>query len=115
MTMPSAERPIRPRVMLLGAGNREHVQLEAERLRPVIRQYADIVVDDLDSLADLTAVSADLAIVLGGDGSILRAAKRMHHNQIPVVGVNLGKLGFLADLLPDVWAKTPGQTLLRAA
>ena len=101
MTPPNSERPVRPRVLLLGAGNRDHVQLEAERLRPVIRHSADIVLDDLDSLADLSAVSADLAIVLGGDGSILRAAKRMHHNQIPVVGVNLGKLGFLADLLPD--------------
>ena len=101
MTTPNADRPIRPRVMLLGAGNRDHVQLEAERLRPVIRQYADIVLDDLDAAVDISTVSADLAIVLGGDGSILRTAKRMLHNQIPVVGVNLGKLGFLADLLPD--------------
>ena len=41
-----------------------------------------------------------LAVVLGGDGSILRAANQMRLNQIPVLGVNLGKLGFLADLSP---------------
>ena len=40
-----------------------------------------------------------MAIVLGGDGSILRAAHQMGHRQLPVIAVNLGKLGFLADLL----------------
>ena len=40
-------------------------------------------------------------MVLGGDGSILRAAHQMGRRQRPVLGVNLGKLGFLADLSPD--------------
>ena len=39
--------------------------------------------------------------MFGGDGSILRAAKQMGATQIPVLGVNLGKLGFLADIHPD--------------
>ena len=43
----------------------------------------------------------DLAVVVGGDGSILRAAHQMGRRQRPVVGVNLGKLGFLADLSPE--------------
>jgi NAD+ kinase len=37
-------------------------------------------------------------VVIGGDGSILRAARWMGYGQIPVLGVNLGWLGFLADL-----------------
>src|SRR5207237_10332007 len=36
-----------------------------------------------------------------GDGSILRAARQMGYHQQPVLGVNLGKLGFLADLSPE--------------
>ena len=44
---------------------------------------------------------ADLAIVFGGDGSILRAAHQMGPRQLPVIAVNLGKLGFLADVCPD--------------
>ena len=42
-----------------------------------------------------------MALVFGGDGSILRAARQMGHRPLPVVGVNFGKLGFLADLLPE--------------
>ena len=74
---------------------------EAERLRPVIERHAEIVGFDLEFSQDLSAIDADIAVVLGGDGSILRAANQMGTGQIPVVGVNLGKLGFLADLMPS--------------
>ena len=37
----------------------------------------------------------DLIVVLGGDGSILRAAQQMGTRQRPVIGINLGRLGFL--------------------
>lgn len=42
-----------------------------------------------------------LAIVLGGDGTILAAARCLHGTKIPLAGVNLGRLGFLAELSPD--------------
>jgi len=44
---------------------------------------------------------ADLVVVLGGDGSILRTARWMGYRQVPVLGVNLGRLGFLADFSRD--------------
>lgn len=43
----------------------------------------------------------DLVIVLGGDGSILRTARWLGYDQTPVLGVNLGRLGFLADVSSD--------------
>lgn len=39
----------------------------------------------------------ELGVVLGGDGSILRAAERIRHTEIPLLGVNLGHVGFLAE------------------
>jgi NAD+ kinase len=74
---------------------------EAEQLRPLIAQYADVVLTDFTGEADLSQAQADLAIVFGGDGSILRAAHQMGYHQLPVIAVNLGKLGFLADLTPE--------------
>lgn len=50
--------------------------------------------------ADLTALGrmADLAIVLGGDGTMLSIARILASNEVPMVGVNQGRLGFLADI-----------------
>lgn len=45
--------------------------------------------------------SCDLIVVVGGDGSILGVARDFARSQIPVVGVNRGGLGFLADISPD--------------
>ncbi len=87
--------------MVLGSGDRKPELIpEAKRLRPDIERFVDIVHEDFAYEVDLSQVQADLAIVLGGDGSILRAARQMDHHQLPVLGVNLGKLGFLADTPP---------------
>jgi len=48
----------------------------------------------------MSSIEADVAIVLGGDGTILRAVHQMGERQLPVIAVNLGKLGFLADVSP---------------
>jgi NAD+ kinase len=49
--------------------------------------------------ADLT--NADIAVVLGGDGTMLRALQRFLGTEIPVVGVNFGRVGFLASIQPN--------------
>lgn len=51
-----------------------------------------LVVDGPDA-----AACCDVAIVLGGDGTMLRAAELTHASSVPVVGVNLGHVGFLAE------------------
>jgi NAD+ kinase len=95
--------------MILGWGDRPHVMRAAEQLRKLIEKHSDVVFIDFNADADSADVKADVAIVLGGDGSILRAAHLMGERQIPIVGVNLGKLGFLADLqLDEVPALLPG-------
>jgi len=44
---------------------------------------------------------ADFAVSMGGDGTLLRTAARVGRRETPVVGVNMGRLGFLADVGPD--------------
>ena len=90
------------KAILLGSGDRRpRILSEIERLRPMISSVVDIVCEDFAYNEDIALCAADIAIVLGGDGSILRAAKQMGASQIPVLGLNLGKLGFLADIHPD--------------
>jgi NAD+ kinase len=90
-----------PRVLVLGAGDLPKVAAAAERIRELTLAQAELVGWDLTFAADLSQIEADLAIVLGGDGSLLRAARQMGDRQTPVIGVNLGKLGFLAHFTPD--------------
>jgi NAD+ kinase len=49
--------------------------------------------------SDLTG--ADIAVVLGGDGTMLRALQRFLGTRVPVIGVNFGRVGFLASVQPD--------------
>ncbi len=45
--------------------------------------------------------AADYVISMGGDGTFLEAARRVGDKQIPILGVNMGRLGFLADITPE--------------
>ena len=49
---------------------------------------------------------ADFVISMGGDGTFLKAASRVGAKSIPILGVNMGRLGFLADISPDQFDAT---------
>lgn len=51
---------------------------------------------------DDLAAGLDLVLTLGGDGTILRAVRLVSRAGVPILGVNLGRLGYLADLEPEV-------------
>ena len=65
--------------------------------------------DPLDVPADLVvrvpedeiANQADLVIAIGGDGTLLYAARLVAHRGVPLIGINRGRLGFLTDVLPQ--------------
>jgi NAD+ kinase len=74
--------------------------VEFERFLTAQPAVEIVAVDHGDGL-EFANISGDLVIVLGGDGAILRACRQMGAKQLPILGVNLGRLGFLADLLPQ--------------
>ncbi|MGB1708290.1 MAG: NAD(+)/NADH kinase [Rubripirellula sp.] len=91
----------KPSVVILGVPERETVRAALERLRPAIAEHAEIIAEDLEFKYDFSKEKPDLVIVLGGDGSILQTARQMGSQQSAVLGVNCGRLGFLAALSPD--------------
>jgi len=101
-------------------GKTEDSQVSAS-LRGLIafleQRKTEILLDDslADILPDLPhavvdretlASTCDLAIVVGGDGTLLNAARDLAESGIAVLGVNLGRLGFLVDVSPE---DMPGQ------
>jgi len=63
-----------------------------------LKERATIVAEyDVRSDEPVNSIEADMVIVLGGDGSILSQSRRFVDTGIPILGVNLGRLGFLAD------------------
>jgi len=93
------------RLMILGNGTREEVHAEAERLAVAVVCAPGVVLAgiDLSADSDLSELPADVALVLGGDGTVLHTARRMNDHPTPVLGINAGRLGFLADLTPPAF------------
>ncbi len=68
-------------------------------LLPDARCAAVLGLGEGRSIEDL-AQDCDLAVVVGGDGTLLHAARVMTAHEVPLLGVNLGRLGFLVDINP---------------
>ncbi|MCF6426487.1 NAD kinase [Amycolatopsis tucumanensis] len=75
--------------------------------------------DSLDELCTLVAPGddpargAELVLVLGGDGTLLRAAELARPAGVPVLGVNLGRVGFLTEADSDALTETVGRVVSR--
>lgn len=63
--------------------------------------YRSSTWDDAEVQAWIDKV--DLVITLGGDGTILKAARMAFRSGTPILGINLGRLGFLSELKPENW------------
>src|SRR6478736_9122942 len=55
--------------------------------------------------------SADLAIVIGGDGTMLSAARNLAHHKVPLAGINQGRLGFMTDIALSEMSESVGAIL----
>ncbi len=70
----------------------------------ICKKFYDFLVTELQlnipsaELFEKDEFTADIAISIGGDGTFLRAANRVGKKNIPILGINTGRLGFLADI-----------------
>ena len=67
---------------------------------------AELIDIDLADTFSGCDFEADFAISMGGDGTLLMTASRVRQKQIPIIGVNMGRLGFLADVSAEAIDET---------
>jgi NAD+ kinase len=60
---------------------------------------------------DEIGAGADLAIVVGGDGTMLAAARNLAHHKVPLAGINQGRLGFMTDIALSEMSESVGAIL----
>ncbi|MBE5869259.1 MAG: NAD(+)/NADH kinase [Lachnospiraceae bacterium] len=75
-----------------------------EHIREFLEQKGctvSVITESQTSEEKVISKQADCMLVLGGDGTILRAARQMGELNIPILGVNMGTLGYLTEVEPD--------------
>ncbi len=118
-------QPAFKRVALIGKQTPEIAQ-SLRALRDFLRQRGCEVMLERDTAAsvgengaagakaagyDEIGRSADLAIVVGGDGTMLAAARNLAHHKVPLAGINQGRLGFMTDIALSEMSDSVGAIL----
>jgi NAD+ kinase len=106
----AAVRPSFGRVALIGKLRSAEIAASLRELRGMLEQRGCEVLIERETASDLgvrgvdyAAIGAEakLAIVVGGDGTMLAAARNLVRHHVPLVGVNQGRVGFMTDIGHD--------------
>jgi len=83
------------RIALIGKPRSAESESSLQKLREFLRKRGCEVLPEGEIAG---ATKADLAIVIGGDGTMLAAARDLVRHHVPLVGINQGRLGFMTDI-----------------
>jgi NAD+ kinase len=89
----TSPQPSKPETIAVVAHGRIDVRPAVERVHRVAAESGVSVVEE--------PAEADLTVAVGGDGTILRTFARLLGTGVPVIGVNFGRVGFLASIAPE--------------
>lgn len=89
------------KALLVANPFKERALALAESTRAFLGGRCDLVPQEESEGESLEGCGADFAVVFGGDGTVLHTVARLGLRQIPLVTVNLGRLGFLAEITPE--------------
>ena len=107
---PAAVKPRFGRVALIGKLRSAEIAVSLRELRELLEKRGCEVLIERETASDLggrgvdyatIGASANLAIVVGGDGTMLAAARNLVRHHVPLVGVNQGRVGFMTDIGHD--------------
>ncbi|MCK4998600.1 MAG: NAD(+)/NADH kinase [Anaerohalosphaera sp.] len=86
------------KLIIFGDPKRKYAAEAVESFVSFVKDKADILANCFKGNCSIDVLKqADFAVVFGGDGTILSAARDLCEGDVPVIGVNVGKLGFLAE------------------
>ena len=83
--------------LLRGGGEVMVAAFNRDKINRLHRSRRDLTYLPLDVIY----ATADMVVVLGGDGTILEAARRASSRGTPILGINMGRVGYMAELEPD--------------
>src|SRR5690349_2073415 len=105
--MPSAAKPSFSRVALIGKLGSAEIGTSLRELVALLKARGCEALIEKETAEQIgergldygeIGVAAQLAVVIGGDGTLLAAARNLVRHRVPVVGVNLGRVGFMTDI-----------------
>jgi NAD+ kinase len=117
--MPVADRPRSiKRVLIVGKRDSPRSIPAVRRVARLVERHGVEAVFDARTAADLgrrtrsgDAARADLCVVVGGDGTMLSAARSLRGRPVPILGINLGGLGFMTETGPEEAETLLGEVL----